>query len=115
VVLLAMVARGRSINLADSFLLLPPLSFVPLAARTLLGDDGEPLGMARSVAYLLHRILGWLLTGLAVLFVVTIFFSPAAPLPLVAGLLHFRAAHVYRLARPAPPSPGPDRGFLENS
>jgi len=91
----------RRVNFADAFYLMPPVSVLPLVARMVLGDDGNPRGVARTTAYVLHRVFGWLLTLIAAVFVISLFFLFVAPLPLVPGVLHLRAAHVYRTERRA--------------
>lgn len=100
--LLLLTATQRSYNLVDAMIVLPPVSVLPLAARTLLRDDGDPRGRARSVAYQLHRLLGWMLTLFGTLFVLSLLFVFVAPLTLIPGVLHLAAAHRYRLSRSDP-------------
>ena len=106
-VLVAISASQRRISLADSFFLLPPVSFVPLAARIAVGDDGDPSGRARSVAYRLHQLFGWALSALGVLFAISLFFIVLAPVPLIPGLMHLRAASLYRSAKRKGIGPSP--------
>ena len=97
--LVAMTATQRSSNLGDAMFLFPPVSLLPFVARKLLGDDGDPYGRARSVAYQLHRVCGWMLTALGIFFVVSLYFIIVAPLPLIPGVLNLYAASRYRLDR----------------
>ncbi|NNF55233.1 MAG: hypothetical protein HKN03_12440 [Acidimicrobiales bacterium] len=99
--LLLLAMTERSISLADSFTILPPLGVVPMALRMALSDDGNPLGMARRVARNSHRVIGLLLSVLGGLFLISGFFAYVAPLPLIAGLFHLRAASVYRSQHPS--------------
>ena len=89
---------------SDWIYILPPLSALPPAARMLLGDDGDPVGRARTTAFWLHRLVGWLLIAWGTLFVVTGFLIFVSPLPLVPGIIHVRAGSDYRERRPAPAS-----------
>lgn len=92
--------------------LLPPLSILPIGARWLLGDDGNPRGPARTAAYYLHQTIGILLIGLGLVFVVGVLLIFAAPLPLIPGIMHLRAAHLYRRERSPRPEVDPRRGFM---
>jgi hypothetical protein len=105
-------AAGRD-EVINWLFLLPPLSILPIAARWLMGDDGNPRGLARSTAYFLHQTIGILLTGLGLVFVVGVFFIFAAPLSLVPGIMHLRAAHLYRRKRRPRVEADPRRGFMD--
>ena len=96
---IAAAATQRSVNVADALFLFPPVSLLPLVARKALGDDGDPAGRARSIAYQLHRICGWILVLLGGIFVVGVFFIIVAPLSLIPGFLNLSAASRYRVAR----------------
>lgn len=98
-VLVALAAVGNRYELGEAMVLYPPVSVLPLALRTSLGDDGFARGRARTVARHLHRWCGWMLTALGVAFVLSWFFIFVAPLSLVPGLLHLHAASRYRSAR----------------
>lgn len=97
--LLTMTATQRSYNLGDAMFLFPPVSLLPLITRKVLGDSGNPCGRARSAAYQLHRVCGWMLAALGGLFVVSLYFIFVAPLSLIPGTLNLYAASRYRLAR----------------
>ena len=106
--LIGITAIRRSLNLADCIILPPPVGFLPLVMRRIVGDDGDPMGAARSTALHLHRVIGWLQTAIGCLAAISLFYLFVAPLQLVPGLLHLRAAHGYRVARTsARPANGP--------
>ena len=97
----------------DWLFLLPPLSAVPLGLRVVLGDDGTPGGRARRVAEYAHQVIGVLLCGLALVLIVSVLLILAAPLPLVPGIMHLRAGHLYRTKRRPKRPVDPRRGFLD--
>lgn len=103
---------GERLPATDWLILLPPLSFVPPLLRRLLGDDGDPRGPARTAAYYAHQTLGVLYCGLGLLFMLTVLLIIAAPLPLVPGIMHLRAGHLYHVRR-KPRSSDPRRGFMD--
>ncbi len=97
----------------DWLILLPPLSFIPLALRRLLGDGGRPRRRARTAAYYAHQVIGFLLCAQGLLMMVSLFYVLIAPLPLVPGIMHFRAGYLYRQQRSPRAEPAPRRGFTE--
>ena len=102
IALVAIVASGRAINLADAFIISPPLGILPLALRVMLGDDGHPAGRARTAAHRLHLVLGWLHIAAGVLAVITVFYVFVAPLQLIPGAFHLRASYRYGVRRSEP-------------
>lgn len=108
VTLIAITATLGSLNLADWIILSPPVGFLPLAMRKILGDNGDPMGSARSTAYHMHRVIGWLQTAIGCLAAISLFYLFVAPMQLVPGLLHLGAAQRYRVARTSSkPANGP--------
>lgn len=99
IALLALTATQRTVSVVDAIILSPPVGFLPLVLRRLLGDDGDPRGPARSAAFRVHRVLAWLQIAIGGLAVVSLFYVFVAPLQLIPGLMHLRAAFVYRTAR----------------
>lgn len=99
VTLLVVTSIDRDINMVDALILMPPVSALPLALRTLLRDDGDPGGLARTVASRLHQVLGVALACLGLLYVVSLILLYVAPFVLVPAAMHLRSAHEYRLDR----------------
>jgi hypothetical protein len=94
--LTAALATEPEESLATWIPFLAPVSFLPLALRLGLRDDGAAFHTARRAAIFWHRLFGFGFVVFAVFLGATVWLILAVPIVLVPAALHLAAVRFYR-------------------